>query len=192
MREFILASKSPRRIEILGRYNLEIKTIESGIIEDQTYYKNPEQLAMAMAFEKAMNIAKDYPSSIVLAADTIVALGNKALGKPKDLNEAEKMLKDLSGKEHRVITAYSIICLEEKIKIVEYKKTKVWFKTLGDETINKYLRTNEYIDKAGAYAIQGFGTVLIEKIEGDYENVVGLPISSISDLLKDVFNIELL
>lgn len=187
----ILASNSKRRQDILGRF-VEYKVITKDIKENNSEYNSPNQLVMALSFEKGIEVARENPESIVLSADTVVALKGKVLGKPKDRKDAKKMLENLSNTEHIVLTGYSIFKLDENIKYTNYEISKVEFRKLDDEMINSYLNTKEYVDKAGSYGIQGYGALLVESIVGDYENIVGLPISKIAQDFKRLFNINLL
>lgn len=189
--DIILASASPRRKEILENTNIKFRIIKSEIDEVLLENELPCQVAMRLAFEKSMDIATKYKSSLVIGADTIVVLGDTILGKPKDEEDAINMLKRLSNREHQVITGISLINLDENKKIIDYVVSNVKFKNLTEEDIKDYIKTKESLDKAGAYGIQGYGALLVEKIEGDYFNIVGLPISKISDLLKVHFNINL-
>lgn len=189
--DIILASASPRRKEILENTNVKFRTIKSEIDEVVLENELPCQVAMRLAFEKSMDVATNYKSSLIIGADTIVVLGDEVLGKPKDEEDAINMLKRLSNKEHQVITGISLINLDENKKIIDYVVSNVKFKDLTEEDIKDYIKTKESLDKAGAYGIQGYGALLVEKIEGDYFNIVGLPISKISDLLKVHFNINL-
>lgn len=191
MREIILASNSPRRRELLGQF-ISCSVVPSKVVENHDHFHRAEQLAMALSFEKGYSVARDYPQNIVLAADTVVCIEGNILGKPKDGTEAKKMIQILSGKTHQVITGYSIFCLEKKIKYVDYDETKVTFKALSQEKINEYILTESYATKAGAYGIQDIGSLLVSKIDGDYNNVVGLPISKIADQLEDLFQFRLL
>ena len=145
----------------------------------------------SVIIEKCMDIACNNESSLVIGADTIVVLDDMILGKPKDKDEAYCMLKKLSNKVHQVITGISLINLEGNKKIIDYVVSNVKFKDLSEEDIKDYIQTDESLDKAGAYGIQGYGALLVEEIKGDYFNIVGLPISRISDLLKQHFSINL-
>lgn len=187
--KIILASKSPRRREILSLFTNNFEIIKTEVIEN--FNDNYDILTniMAISRKKASSIKTDL-DSIIISADTIVLLDNKVLGKAGSAEEAFKDLSLLSGKTHQVITAFSI---KSKTKtIVDYEITKVSFKDLSDDDINSYIKTGEWEDKAGAYAIQGKGSALVEKISGDYFNVVGLPISKINDYLKVYFTFDLL
>ena len=187
----ILASASPRRKEILENTNVKFKIMASSIEELRLEGESPCQMVMRLAFEKGIDIASRQKSDLVISADTIVVLDNTVLGKPKDEIEARKMITSLSGRTHQVITGISLINLDNNKKIIDYVISNVKFKNLSEEDINDYIRTKESLDKAGAYGIQGYGALLVEEIQGDYFNIVGLPISRLSDLLKNYFNINL-
>ena len=187
----ILASASPRRKEILENTNVKFKIMASSIEELRLEGESPCQMVMRLAFEKGIDIASRQKSDLVISADTIVVLDNTVLGKPKDEIEARKMITSLSGRTHQVITGISLINLDNNKKIIDYVISNVKFKNLSEEDINDYIRTKESLDKAGAYGIQGYGALLVEEIQGDYFNIVGLPISRLSDLLKKYFNINL-
>ena len=187
----ILASGSPRRKEILENTNLKFSVITSDIDERIFENEEPIQLVLRLAFEKCMSVAQNNPSDLVIGADTIVVLDNEILGKPKDEEEAFNMLSKLSNREHQVITGMSIVNLENEKKIVDYAISNVKFKKLTDQDIKDYINTKECLDKAGSYGIQGYGALLVEEIKGDYFNIVGLPISKLSDILKINFDINL-
>lgn len=190
--EIILASSSPRRKAYLERYNVKFNVIESEIDEMVNQNENPEQVVMSLAFEKAIYVAgKCNMDATIIAADTVV-YANEILGKPKNREEAKDMLKSLSGKEHSVYTGIAVVNLEKNKKIIEFDETKVLFNFLTDDEIESYLDTNEYIDKAGAYGIQGYGEILVDRIQGSYSNVVGLPISKLNSILKKHFEFDLL
>ena len=189
--DIILASASPRRKEILENVNLKF-TVQSSHIEEVVLENEPpKDLVMRLAFEKCMDVAKKNPNALVIGADTIVALDNNILGKPKDEHHAYEMIKSLSNKKHEVITGISLINLSLNKKVTDYVVSEVTFKDLSEETITDYIKTKESLDKAGAYGIQGYGALLVDSIKGDYFNIVGLPISKIGDLLKYNFNVNL-
>lgn len=190
--KIVLASGSPRRKEILENMNLKFDIIKSEIEETKIENESPENLVKRLSYEKAYDIACKNIEDIVIGADTVVVLENEVLGKPKDKEEAFEMLKRMSGKEHSVITGVSILCLNIKKEISNFYVSKVKFKNLSDEDIYSYIETGECMDKAGAYGIQGLGGLLVEYIKGDYFNIVGFPISSTSEILKNDFNIDLL
>lgn len=190
MEKIILASNSPRRREILGEFiDLDIITKEINEIKDDSF--SPWTTVMGLAFKKGIEVAKDNENLIVLSADTLVELDGKLLGKPKNREEAKIMIESLSGRSHNVYTGYAIFKLSEKIKYVNYEKSSVKFYELSDLEIENYLDTLEYKDKAGAYGIQGKGSLLVEEIRGDYFNIVGLPIGKINRDLIRLFNFNL-
>ena len=179
---FILASASPRRIELLKElgWNFTVKPSDSE--EVLICGERPEDTACRLAEMKASNVAEANPGEWVVGADTLVALGTTSLGKPKNDKEAFAMIAMLQGKTHRVITAVAVISPEGE-KYVEYETTNVVFRPLSDEEIASYIALGESLDKAGAYAIQGRGMLLVERIDGCYFNVVGLPVQKLSVLL---------
>ncbi len=187
----ILASQSERRREILSKFT-DFKIITEDIQENNADYVDPGQLVMALSFEKGIGVAVKNPEAVVLSADTVVALGDKILGKPTDREDAKQMIQMLSGKAHEVYTAYSIFCISKNLKYTDYEVSKVQFKELSRGDIEAYIGTGEYEGKAGAYAIQGYGSLLVDSIEGDFFNIVGLPISKISGDLKKFLNISLM
>lgn len=189
--KIILASSSPRRKEILENANVKFDIIKSEIDEVILDNELPSQVVMRLAFEKCIDIAAKHRESLVIGADTVVVLDDIILGKPKDIDEAVAMITQLSGKTHQVITGISLINLSANKKIIDYVVSNVKFKDLSAEDIKDYIQTNESLDKAGAYGIQGYGALLVEEIQGDYFNIVGLPISRLSDLLKQHFSINI-
>lgn len=187
----ILASNSPRRREILENTKVRFSIKGSQIDEVINSNESPKETVMRLAYEKALDIAKDNKDALVIGADTIVVINDTILGKPKDEKEAYDMIKLLSGKTHYVITGFALINLSLEKKVIDYEISKVTFKELSNECIKDYIQTKESLDKAGAYGIQGYGSLLVKNIEGDYFNIVGLPISKMSDCLKNHFNINL-
>lgn len=163
--KIVLASGSPRRKEILENMNLKFDIIKSEIEETTIENESPKDLVKRLSYEKAYDIASKNLDSIVIGADTVVVLDNNVLGKPKDEDEAFNMLKQMSGREHDVITGVSILCLDLKKEICDYCVSKVKFKNLSDEEIYSYIKTGECMDKAGAYGIQGLGGLLVEYIK---------------------------
>ena len=196
MNNFILASASPRRKELLSAIGLDFTVIVSEADEDSISKElEPSLYVQELALLKAAATSKTIAGNkdaIVIAADTIVTLDNKILGKPSDTSDAFAMLKALSGRTHMVYTGYCIMRLSDGMSVCKAVNTEVTFKTLTDETINNYIASGEPMDKAGAYGIQGLGSLLIEKFNGDYHNVVGLPISSLADTLEQEFDIKLI
>ena len=181
----ILASNSQRRQEILKEAGFNFKVITSDI-EEISDKKIITEKILDIAEKKLESIAKNNINEFILAADTVVELDKNIFGKPKDREEAFKFLKLLSGKIHRVITAYVFKNISKNILIREVVISEVKFFDLDDETINWYLDTGEPFDKAGAYGIQGYGRVLVEKIDGDYYSIMGFPISNFLKNLRKI------
>lgn len=180
----ILASNSPRRKEIMELVNLKFKVIPSSYDEKSSDWPEEiEKIPETLAIHKAEDVSKKYPNDIVIGSDTIVIINNDILGKPKNKNEAYEMLKKLSGNTHKVITG---VCIKSSEKIVSFSSvSKVEFYSMSDEEILEYIDTEEPMDKAGAYAIQGLGAKFIKSINGDYYTIVGLPIARIIRELKN-------
>ena len=196
MIDFILASGSPRRKELLELMGLEFKVIVSQADEDSVSKDlKPGLYVQELALLKASATAKEVlrnKNAVIISADTIVTLDGQILGKPKDEDDAFNMLSKLSGCEHEVYTGYCVMRISDGKAVCGKVRTKVKFKDLSDDKIRGYINSGEPMDKAGAYGIQGLGSLLIEKIDGDYFNVVGLPISALADTLEDEFDIKLL
>lgn len=193
MNKIVLASSSPRRREILARFNIEPQIAKPHIEEKLNFDESPEQIAMALSFEKASYVANMFDGDeIIVSADTLVSCQGQILGKPKDEKQGIEMIEFLNNREHEVITGICIIKANSNIKVVDYEKTIVKFRKLTSEKIKSYIQTNEYVDKAGGYGIQGYGGLLVEYIKGCYFNVVGFPISKFDYLLEKHFNISLL
>ncbi len=168
----------------MERMGLEFQVVPSSYEEDMSLPMSPSELVKHLAMGKAEDIARRFSDELVVGADTIVVLGDEVLGKPHTKEMAEKMLKKLNGKKHQVITGLAIIHKDSNTIINEAMATSVFFKVLNDEQIRDYINTGEPLDKAGAYAVQGLGGALIEKVEGDYWNLVGLPASNLAEHLK--------
>lgn len=184
MAEIILASGSPRRKEMLETAGLKFEIIVADIEEKIPDGASPQEAVKALALQKAQAVADSRRESIVIGADTVVVCDGKILGKPKNENDAFDMLRMLSGRSHTVCTGVALI-KGDKIKNF-CDETEVEFHTLSDEEITAYVRTGEPMDKAGAYGIQGKGCVLVKRIDGDYFNVVGLPVSRVYRELGDM------
>ena len=181
-KKLILASQSPRRLELLKQITSEFKVVPSLVEEKLDYGLRPEENARLLARAKAENIAKNYPECWVIGADTLVTLHQEILGKPEDAADAQRMLRRLSGKEHRVATG---ICVVSQKKTLDKAITsKVRFKSLTDEEITNYVQTGEPIDKAGSYAIQGIGSFMIQEFSGSKTNIIGLPIDELKVRLE--------
>jgi septum formation protein len=188
----VLASKSPRRIEILNKFT-KFESIPSLVEEKYSKRLRPKEIAMYLSLIKALDVEERIKekNALIISADTIVVL-DEILEKPKNREEAFYFLQKLKGRVHKVITGYTILNQRNLKKITDFEETKVEFGNYDNSFIDKYLNKNEYIDKAGAYAIQGYGKLLVKKITGDYMNIVGFPIYSISQYLKNEFNIDLM
>lgn len=182
--EIILASRSPRRKKLLKKVIKNFKVIPSNVDEKNIEEKNPVNLAIRAATLKAKNVGDKFPESLVIGADTVVVLGNKVLGKPENKEEARNMLHSLSGTNHKVITAIALYQGSKKRLLKGYEITRVKFKNLSSAEIEEYLSTKNYQGKAGSYGVQKIGDKFVEIIEGDYENVVGLPLKKLVQLLK--------
>lgn len=193
MKDIVLASNSPRRKELLAMLGLKFEVIPDNTPECIDECMMPYDAVKALAMFKGNNVRKTLAKdkdAIVIAADTVVVIENKVLGKPKNQQEAEEMLKALSGKAHCVYTGvYLVENLSGKSSNF-YEKTEVYFKNLDINEIKDYINTGEPMDKAGSYGIQNLGSLFVEKIYGDYFNVVGLPVCSLGKVLKKDFGIE--
>ena len=186
----ILASNSKRRQEILRDMGFNFKVLTADI-EEISDKKEISEMILDIAEKKLDKIAKENVNEFVLAADTVVELEGRIFGKPKSREEAESFLKTLSGKTHKVITAYVFKNISKNIVIKDVVISKVKFYDLDDETIKWYLDTSEPFDKAGAYGIQGQGRALVERIEGDYFAIMGFPVSNfLKNLRKNGYKIS--
>ncbi len=192
MRNIVLASASPRRKDIFNKFGVKFKIIPSTIDENYDKFDDPIEVVTSLALDKCRDVANQVDEqAIVIAADTIVYY-NSILGKPKDKQDAFNTIKKLSGNTHKVITGLAIIDKKNNKEIVDYEVTKVKFRNLDNDKIKRYLNTEEYVDKAGAYGIQGYGEILVESLEGSFSNVVGLPITKLDKLLEDNFKMKIL
>ena len=174
MSRFILASKSPRRQELLQVITDDFEIIVSEVEEILPEGILPEEAPVYLSRIKAEAVAADHPDRVVIGADTVVILDSEVLGKPRDKDDAIRMLRALSGRVHTVVTGCSLIKGEHKLSFSEI--THVEFYPLSGREIEEYIATGEPFDKAGAYGIQGKGSVLVRRIEGDFFNVMGLPV----------------
>ncbi len=180
----ILASASPRRQELLAQIGITPDQIIPADIDETAHrQESPRQLAARLSLEKAALIGENHPEYYILAADTIVALGKRILGKATTVQEARNYLKLLSGRRHRVYSGISLITPEGK-QISRVVATTVIFKQLSTQDLNAYLSHEEWQGKAGAYAIQGFAARFIKGINGSYSNVVGLPLFETANMLQ--------
>lgn len=175
MGDFILASASPRRKELLNQVGFSFDIIPSDAEENVEDGLSAEDTVKALARLKAQSVFNEHPDRVVFGCDTVVSIDGEILGKPQNEDEAFKMLKKLSGKTHAVSTGVCIISKEKEICFSD--TTFVTFYEIDDETIESYISTRECDDKAGAYGIQGYGSVLVKEIKGDYFSVMGLPVA---------------
>lgn len=182
----ILASNSPRRSELLRNAGYEFEIDPSGVEEGEARAgEAPEQYARRVARSKAIHVAsRSNPGCLVLGADTIVAVGGAVLGKPRDAEDAARMLRMLSGQTHHVTTAICLVRAPDRVEALDHATTLVTFRELEDREISAYATTPEPLDKAGAYAIQGLASKFVVHISGCYFNVVGLPVSLLDTMLK--------
>lgn len=178
----ILASKSPRRGELLTAAGIPFEAVSVEVDESFLKLEPPGDHVRRLALEKARSVFATYPSAIVLGADTIVLVGGEMMGKPRNNEEARRMLRLLSGREHEVLTGLALV--SSRATVVEVARTRVWFNPMTEEEIAGYVASGEPADKAGAYAIQGLGSRFIDRIQGSYSNVVGLPVALVYRLLK--------
>jgi len=186
----VLASASPRRKELLEKAGLKFTVDASEVEEKLDPGVEPAELARLISRMKAMSAALRHPGSIIIAADTFGVLDGRLLGKPDNAAHAREILSLMSGKRHKVITGFTVMDSDSGKTVSRAVQTFVCFKLLSEEQIDKYVKTGEPLDKAGAYAVQGSGAELVESIEGDYNNVIGLPVSAVIRELKK-FGIEL-
>lgn len=191
MKKIILASGSPRRRELMARAGFEFEVQTSNAEESYDPSLRPEQIAPFLAQLKAQAVVDELPEetlgeSIIVGADTIVALSATVYGKPRDEEDARRMLGELSGKTHQVITGVCIIAKEGMQSFAEV--TNVTFKALAPKEIAEYVAGGEPMDKAGAYGIQGEGGKLVDSIDGDFDNVVGLPITRLAPMLEQLLD----
>ena len=181
---FILASASPRRQELLRSVGLKFKTVPAHVNENYLAGESPRQHVKRLSSDKAMVIAGRYPESWVLGADTIVVIDGLILGKPKNKTQAREMLQNLSGREHKVFTGFTIAHVAAAIYQTKVIQSAVRFKTISPKEMDWYVSCDEPYDKAGGYAVQGRGAYFIKSIRGSYTNVIGLPLCEVLEELK--------
>lgn len=180
----VLASQSPRRKELLEVLGLPFSIVLPDVDESPREGESPETYVVRVARDKALNVASRVRESVVLSADTVVTIDGEILGKPRDAADAMGMLQKLSGREHTVLTAVCVIDQLKGHKREGIERTTVWFRQMTDREIDDYIQRENVLDKAGAYAIQGFASVFIPKISGSYSNVMGLPLTLVYELLS--------
>lgn len=185
MAKFVLASASPRRADILKKLGIDFEVIPSSFDENSNI-KDVRELVKYLAVGKAKDVMSKTNAAdvIIIGADTVVYFDNKIIGKPKSEEEAFQILKMLNNKKHEVLTGICVIDKKNNKIITDYEVTSVFFNDLSDEEILSYIKTKEPFDKAGAYGIQGFGSLLVKRIEGCYFNVVGMPVTKLYMILK--------
>jgi septum formation protein len=186
MKRIILASASPRRKELLKKIVKNFRISPSRIKESSLSAKTPEAFAVKAAIAKAKDIALKHCNAVVIGADTIVVLGKKILGKPRTKREAIAMLKSLAGRTHRVITGIAVVDSETFKTYADYEVTKVKMRKVSEKEIVDYVKSGKPMDKAGSYGIQEIEEIFIDKIDGDYDNVVGLPVRKLKKLLCEI------
>jgi septum formation protein len=184
MTKIILASSSPRRKKLLESIFDDIIIHPSSYVENNDLDMPPEELAEKHAYGKAKEVSKYYKSGIVIAADAFVVLNNKVLGKPKDEEDAFRMLKLQSGRNTKVISGLAVIDIDNEKEFITHETTKLKMNEMTDEEIRAYIRTKDPMDKAGAFGMQDRGTIFVKKIDGCYSNVVGLPMPKLLDILR--------
>ncbi len=184
MPPIILASASPRRAELLRRVADHFQIIPGHAEEFQPEHLSPVEACLLNAYRKARVVAKLHPDALIIGADTEVCLGRRVFGKPKDLAQAARMLADLAGRQHLVITGVCLLHLRPHRQRLFAEITRVTFKPLRTEQITDYLRRIDPLDKAGAYAIQDHGDLIAEKVDGSFTNVIGLPVEQLQTELK--------
>ena len=178
----ILASSSPRRQELLREAGIAFEVSPAHIPEEPRPGEAPLEYALRLSREKAQAVAARFPQRYVLGADTIVVVDNQVLEKPRDREDAARMLRLLSGRGHEVTTAVGLVAPDGRTE-ARACTTQVYFRKLGEEEIQQYVATDEPMDKAGGYAIQGGAALWTSRMEGDYSNVVGLPLSLVTEML---------
>ena len=196
MSEIILASASPRRRELMENMGLDFTVMVSDADESSVDLSVPPGIyVQELALLKAAAVAKtviDNKDAIVISADTIVVCDGEILGKPQDEADAKRMLESLSGRAHNVYTGFCVMRLSDAFTVCKDVCTEVVFRALTGDKIERYVNTQEPMDKAGGYGIQGLGAMIIERINGDYFNVVGLPVSELADVLEGEFGFILM
>ena len=186
MRKIILASRSRARQKLLKQIGLKFQVVESRTKEKRLLKRSCSDLVIGNAVSKAKDVAKRFDSGVVIAADTVVLVGKKIIGKPKDIKDASKTLRLLSRRPQWVYSGLAVVDINRNKILTAYEKTKIYMHHLSDEQIEKYFRSVSPLDKAGSFDIQGVGGIFIERIEGCFYNVVGLPIARLFKLLNKV------
>ena len=190
-RNFVLASSSPRRKELLASVGLDFEVVPPRVRESARDGEAPLDFAKRMAREKALSVcAQERPGRIVVGSDTVVSVSGEIFGKPRDEEDALLMLQKLSGRTHEVITGFCVARSPGDVLHLGATRTEVRMKSLDTEGMRRYIKTGEPMDKAGAYAIQGIGSCLVEWIKGSYTGVVGLPLFELVSVFSDIGVVE--
>lgn len=182
----VLASGSPSKSTILELLGLQFRVDPANIDEKAVRRPTPEELVCELSFRKAHAVADRHMHALILGADTLIVDKIGHLGKPMDMDDAEKMLRRLSGETHRVVTGLTLLDTDCSKSVTKLTTTHVKFRALSPQTISRYARTKEPLGKAGGYALQGVGALLIEKVDGEYNNVLGLPVATFVEALSDL------
>ncbi len=186
----ILASSSPRRKYLLSELGFDFEVVPSTVDESSIAFASPRELAVKAAFAKANEVAAQRKNALVIGADTIVCLDEHILGKPRNRKEARRMLEALRGRAHTVITGVAVKPADSNNALLDAVSTRVFFKRFTKKTLDRYLDSGDSLDKAGAYGIQGIGEHLVHHIEGDYFNVMGLPLICLLELLANFIDVR--
>jgi len=182
--QILLASTSPRRRELLSLLGVAFSIVPPTDEELLSPHLSPSEQTRQLARDKAQSVANLHPKDLVIGSDTVIEIEGKLLGKPENIEEAKTMLRDLRGKYHQVHTGVAVIQFSSNYSIDFVETAQVWIKPFEEKTLQNYLDTEESLGKAGAYSIQGEGAQLIERIEGDYPTIVGLPLWRIAKILE--------
>jgi septum formation protein len=183
MKQLILASQSPRRKQLLKALGIKFAVVENLFAENEHKNGSPQDHVIENALGKAHSVAAKYKNALIIGADTVVVFKRKVLGKPKDNGEAVLFLRMLQGNTHAVYTGLALIDTRKNKRETGFVKTLVTMRTLNEQELNAYLSLINPLDKAGSYAIQGPGSILVEQIDGCYYNVVGFPIAKLEEMM---------
>jgi len=183
-KKLILASISPRRENLLRMIGFDFEVVNSQVDEQSEVYTIPEVHVLELAQKKALKVAEKIDGGLIIGADTVVVLNNQILGKPKDAKQAKEILQQLSGKTHEVYTGFAIVEKPSGEMLSEFEKTLVSFRKLADEEIDRYIQSGSPFDKAGGYGIQDQGALFVQKIDGCFYNVMGLPVTKLYQALE--------
>jgi septum formation protein len=184
MQTIILASQSPRRSDLLQRMGVQFTVIPSDFDEQLDDARDPVEVAKELALGKANTVAAEHPEAIVIGSDCIVSINGQQLGKPADLQEARETLRRLSGQTNIVTTSVAVVCKADNLSLVEAASARVTFKPLDEQALEAYIQTGDPLDKAGSYGLQSGAAPLVERFEGDYDVIIGLPTRLLADMLQ--------